>query len=98
VTDAHVPRIEGEVLYVKYDSSDRGTAWIDNASLEVQAGRMFLVGTPVYFNNSTPVKESFCIAWDSVKSYFVFDSVQHCRDSRENWTSSKKKSPWWRRS
>jgi hypothetical protein len=89
--ESKLPQIEGKVLYLQYGSDYRNRAYIEEPSMEIQAGRLFLTGTPLYFHSKEPATERFCIAWDSVNGYFIFDSVEHCEECRNNWRSIKSK-------
>ncbi len=98
--EPRIPQIEGKVLYLVYGSGKFSNACIENPTLEMQAGRLFLTGRPVYLTTSSALGESLCVAWDSVKSYFIFDSVEHCRECKKNWGAirdKQKKTHWWQR-
>ncbi len=92
-----IPQIEGKVLAVLFGSGDRDYAYIEEPSLEMQAGRLFLTGTYFYSNPSGRPPERVCIAWDSIKEYFIFESDDHCRQYMTQRRGKRKKKSWWRK-
>ncbi len=93
-----LPQIEGKFLAVKFGLGKRDRAYIQEPSLEMQAGRLFLTGTPYYYDRDRPVQERVCIAWDAVSEYFIFESAKHLQDSWEPSSTVEKKTHWWRKS
>lgn len=89
------PDLVGKVIALRYGSGDRDYAYIEVASLELQAGRRFLVGKTI----NTPFDEAggirFCVAWDIVTAYYEFGSVEECHRAIASWYPPKKKRRFW---
>ena len=96
VPELRLPNIEGKVIAVTYGSGERDYAYLHDPKLEMQADRLFLTGQIVDFSTHDKVDISAYVAWDSVTQYYVFDSIDHCRQVTEKWQKAGKSS-WFRR-
>lgn len=86
----------GKIIGVKYGNvSRKDFAYIEVQGFEVQAGREFLVGSTIARPNEDVDGLRFCVAWEAVNSYYVFDSVQACHDCIHSWYPSRQKSRFW---
>ena len=90
-----IPDLVGKIIGVRYDSGNESFAYIEVASLELQAGRYFLAGNTIRmpFDNSEGIR--FCVAWDVVTAYYEFDSTEECHKVYASWYPPKKKSGFW---
>jgi len=85
-TQDQVPDLSGKVVSINMVDDDCNTDLVD-PRFEIQAGRMFIVGTtPDGASHSNWAAGCTCaVAWDRVTDYLVFDSVEH-------YTSATRKS------
>ena len=97
MSESTLPNLSGKTLGLRYDSGSEAYAYIEAINFEMQAGRLFLVGTSVNVRTGKVDGIRFCVAWDAVTSYFEFDSPEECRKWVATWHSSepKKKSRFW---
>ena len=66
------------VLLYLFNRPDDHNVVLQDASLELQAGRMFIVGV---FANGTTANDwaagvRTAVAWDSVEQYLLFDTIE----------------------
>jgi hypothetical protein len=97
MSESTLPDLSGKTLGLKYDSGSEAYAYIGAINFEVQAGRLFLVGTSVNVSTGKVGGLRVCVAWDAVTSYFEFDSPEECRKWVAIWypSETKKKFRFW---
>ena len=76
MNDITYPDFTGKTLSITI-IEDEGNFDITDPYFEMQAGRLFLIGTvpPKSTNSGWTVNKKFAIAWERVERYVVFDSV-----------------------
>jgi hypothetical protein len=75
-----LPDFTGKVVLVYHVGSHdhASSAAVVGSNFELQGGRVFLCGTPAPGDspNDWIVGCRICVAWETVESYIVFDSIE----------------------
>jgi hypothetical protein len=94
--ESDVPNVAGKIIAVRYGSGNDEYAYIEASQFEVQAGRLFLVGTTITTQLANEVEGiRFCVAWERVVAYYEFESLQDCRRCVAGWYPQPKKPRSW---
>jgi hypothetical protein len=87
----YVPDFTGKQVNVYTTHASNRSYLMEDVSLEVQAGRTFLIGrvSTAYAENVWAKGRLACIAWDCITQYLIFDSADQYRQEMERWNAIK---------
>jgi len=87
----HFPDFSGKLVNLYLISKASYSYLIQEATFEMQAGRLFLVGraSEEYDDEIWSRGKYVAIAWNQVEQYILFDSAEDYRAERQRWKLAK---------
>jgi hypothetical protein len=89
--DDHLPDFKGKQIHIYLSGNSTNSYLIQDATLEMQGGRLFLVGqvSEAYDDHVWGRGKYAAIAWGCIDQYVLFDSEEQYRQEMQRWKAVK---------